>query len=164
MISRFSSLFHHHQPQQVSFPSHPKVRSRVALCNIAYTLPNMQNKVSLTYMTAMMSRTQELLTKIHIICVEIRDIRRTGQKQYIKTPFKGRDRGNPQTTDKCYSNPPHKEEEQDKTPDCSHTASTPSSPSSLPTDNSDTQTRCAGEEVSSPATISINTSLTISSP
>ena len=99
-----------------------------------------------------MSRTQELLTKIHTICVEIRDIKRTSQKQSIKTPFKGQDKDNPQTTGNCYSSPPHKEEAQVDKPDCSHTASTSPSPSSPPIDNSDTRTRCVGEEASSPAT------------
>ena len=83
-----------------------------------------------------LSRTQELLTKIRTICVEICDIKRTSQKQYIKTPFKGQSRDSPQTTDRCYSNPPHKEEEQDKRPDCSHMASTSPSPSSPPTGSS----------------------------
>ena len=98
-----------------------------------------------------MSRTQELLTKIRTICVEIRDIKRTSQKQYIKTPFKGQDRDNPRMTSRCYNNLPHKEEEQGDKPDCSHTASTSPSLSSPPTDSSDTRKRCAGEEASSPA-------------
>ena len=97
------------------------------------------------------SRTQELLTKIRTICVEIRDIKRTSQKQYIKTPFKGQDRDNLRTTGRNYSNPPHKEEEQDGKPDCSHTASTSSSLASPPTDNSDSRRHYAGEEASSPA-------------
>ena len=88
------------------------------------------------------SRTQELLTKIHTICVEIRDIKRTSQKQYIKTPFKGQDKDNPQTTDKCYNTPPHKEEEQGGRPGYSHMVSTSPSPSSPPTDSSDTQRYC----------------------
>ena len=83
-----------------------------------------------------LSRTQELLTKIRTICVEIRDIKRTSQKQYIKTPFKGQDRDNLQTTDRSYSNPPRKEEEQDDKPDYSHTASTSPFLASLPTDSS----------------------------
>ena len=99
-----------------------------------------------------LSRTQELLTKIRTICVEIRDIKRTSQKQYIKTPFKGQDKDNPRRTDRSYNNPPHKEEEQDDRPDYSHTASTSLSLSSPPTDNSDIQKCCAGEEASSPAT------------
>ena len=99
-----------------------------------------------------MSRTQELLTKIRTICVEICDIKRTSQKQCIKTPFKGQDKGNPQTTDRCYSSPPHKEEEQDNKPDYSHTASTSSSPCSPPTDSSDIQKHHAREEASSPTT------------
>ena len=99
-----------------------------------------------------MSRTQELLTKIRTICVEIRDIKRTSQKQYIKTPFKGQDRDNPRTTDRSYSSPPHKEEEQDGKPDYFHTASTSPSLASPPTDSSDIQRRYAGEEASSPAT------------
>ena len=74
--------------------------------------------------TAGLSQTQELLTKIRTICVEIRDIKRTSQKQYIKTPFKGQDRDSPRTTDRSYNSPPRKEEEQDDKPDCSHTAST----------------------------------------
>ena len=98
-----------------------------------------------------MSRTQELLTKIRTICVEIRDIKGTSQKQYIKTPFKGQDRDNPRTTDRSYNNPPHKEEGQDGKPDCSHTASTSPSLSSPPTDSSDIRRRYAGEEASSPA-------------
>ena len=100
----------------------------------------------------LVSQTQELLTKIHTICVEIHDIKRTSQKQYIKTPFKGQDKGSPQTTDRNYSNPPHKEEEQGGKQDCSHMASTSPSPSSPPTGSSCTRTRCAGEEASSPAT------------
>ena len=99
-----------------------------------------------------MSRTQELLTKIRAICVEIRAIKRTSQKQCIKTPFKGQDKDSPQTTGRCYSNPPHKEEAQDDKPGCSHTASASLSPSAPPTGNSDTRTCCAGEEASSPAT------------
>ena len=100
----------------------------------------------------LMSRTQELLTKIRTLSVEIRDIKRTSQKQYIKTPFKGQDRDSLQTTSRCYSNPLHKQEERDGKPDCSHTALTSSSPSSPPTGSSCTQTRCAEEEASSPAT------------
>ena len=99
-----------------------------------------------------LSRTQELLTKIRTICVEIRDIKRTSQKQYIKTPFKGQGRDSPQTTDRSYNSPPRKEEEQDGKPDYSHTASTSPSLSSPPIDNSGTRRRCAGEEASSPAT------------
>ena len=103
-------------------------------------------------MMRVVSQTQELLTKIHTICVEIRDIRRTSQKQYITTPLKDRDKDSPKTTDNCYSSPPHKEEVQDDKPDCSHTASTSLSLSSPPTDSSDIRTRCVGEEASSPAT------------
>ena len=99
-----------------------------------------------------LSRTQELLTKICTICVEIRDIKRTSQKQYIRTPFKGQDKDNPQTTGRYYSNPPHKEEEQDGKLDYSHTVSTSLSPSSPPTGSSCTRMRCEGEEASSPAT------------
>ena len=99
-----------------------------------------------------MSRTQELLTKIRTICVEIHDIKRTSQKQYIKTPFKGQDRDNLQTTGRSYNSPPRKEEERDDKPDCSHTASAPPSLVSPPTGNSGTQKRYAGEEASSPAT------------
>ena len=102
------------------------------------------------YRGFIVSRTQELLTKIHTICVEIHDIKRSSQKQYIKTPFKGQDKGNPQTTDRNYNSPPHKEEVQDEKPDYSHMASASPSPSSPPTDSSDTQTCCAGEEASSP--------------
>ena len=98
-----------------------------------------------------MSRTQELLTKIRTICVEIRNIKRTSQKQYIKTPFKGQGRDSPQTTNRSYNNPPHKEEGQDDKPDCSHTASTSPFLASPPTDNSGNQRRYAGEEASSPA-------------
>ena len=47
-----------------------------------------------SYITSM-SQTQEWLTKIHTICVEIRNIKRTSQKQYIKTPFKGQGKNNP---------------------------------------------------------------------
>ena len=97
------------------------------------------------------SRTQELLTKIHTICVEIRDIKRTSQKQYIKTPFKGQDKDNPQTTDKSYNNPPRKEEEWGDKPDCSHMALASPSLSSPPTDGSGIRRRYAGEEASSPA-------------
>ena len=45
--------------------------------------------------TEAVSRTQELLTKIRTICVEIRDIKGTSQKQYIKTPFKGQGKDSP---------------------------------------------------------------------
>ena len=107
--------------------------------------------LSLSLITRL-SRTQELLTKIRTICVEIRDIKRTSQKQYIKTPFKGQDKDSPQTTDRSYNNPPHKEEEQGGRPDCSHKVSTLPSLSSPPTDSSDTRRRCVGEEDSSPAT------------
>ena len=82
------------------------------------------------------SQTQELLTKIHTICVETHNIKRTSQKQYIKTPFKGQGKDSPQMTDRCYNSPPHKEEEQDSKPDYSHMASTSPSPSSPPTDSS----------------------------
>ena len=82
------------------------------------------------------SQTQELLTKIHTICVKIRDMKRTSQKQYIKTPFKGWGKDSPQTTDRYCNSPPHKEEEQDGKPDCSHTASTSPFPSSPPIGNS----------------------------
>ena len=83
--------------------------------------------------------------------VEIRDIKRTSQKQFIKTPFKGQGKDSPRSTGRCYRNPPHKEEERDDKPDCSHTALTSFFPSFPPTDNSDTRRRYAGEEVSSPA-------------
>ena len=36
-----------------------------------------------------MLQTQELLTKIRTICVEIHNIKSTSQKQFIKTPSKG---------------------------------------------------------------------------
>ena len=98
-----------------------------------------------------MSRTQELLTKIRTICVEIRDIRRTSQKQFIETPFKGWDRDSPQTTNRSYNNPPRKEEGQDDRLDCSHTASTSPFLASPPTDSSGSRKRYAGEEASSPA-------------
>ena len=98
-----------------------------------------------------LSRTQELLTKIRTICVEIRDIKGTSQKQYIKTPFKGQDRDSPQMTNRSYNNPPRKEEGQDDRPDCSHMASTSPFLASPPTDSSDSQRRYAGEETSSPA-------------
>ena len=111
----------------------------------------LRNK-KITSFSFIVSQTQKLLTKICTICVEIHDIKRTSQKQYIKTPFKGQDKDSPQTTDKCYNNPPHKEEEQDNKPGYSHTASTSSSLSSPPTGSSDTRTLCAGEEASSPAT------------
>ena len=97
------------------------------------------------------SRTQELLTKIRTICVEIRDIKGTSQKQYIKTPFKGQDKDSLRTTGRNYNNPPRKEEEQDDKPDYSHMASASPSLSSPPTDSSDSRRRCAGEEASSPA-------------
>ena len=99
-----------------------------------------------------MSRTQELLTKIRTICVEIRDIKRTSQKQCIKTPFKSRDKDSPQRTNKRYNNPPRKEEERDDKPDCSHAASVSPSLASPPTDSSGTQKHYVGEEASSPAT------------
>ena len=98
-----------------------------------------------------MSRTQELLIKIRTLCVEIHDIKRTSQRQYIKTPFKGPDRDSLQTTDRNYNSPPHKEEERDNKPDCSHTALTSSFPSFPPIDSSDTRKHYAGEEASSPA-------------
>ena len=46
-------------------------------------------------MGGFVSQTQELLTKICTICVEIHNIKGTSQKQYIKTPFKGQDKDNP---------------------------------------------------------------------
>ena len=98
-----------------------------------------------------MSRTQELLTKIRTICVEIRDIKGTSQKQYIRIPFKDQGKDSPRRTDKSYNNPPRKEEEQDGKLDCSHTASTSPSLASPPTDSSDSQRCYAGEEASSPA-------------
>ena len=98
------------------------------------------------------SRTQELLTKIRTICVEIRDIKRTSQKQYIKTPFKGQDKDSLRTTNRSYNSPPRKEEEQDDKPDYSRTASASPSLSSPPIGNSDIRRHCAGEEASSPTT------------
>ena len=98
----------------------------------------------------MLSRTQELLTKIRTICVEIHDIKGTSQKQYIKTPFKGQGKDSPQRTDRSYNNPPRKEEEQDGRPDCSHMASTSPFLASPPTDSSGSRKRYAGEEASSP--------------
>ena len=98
-----------------------------------------------------LSRTQELLTKIRTICVEIRDIKGTNQKQYIETPFKGRDKDSPQKTNRSYNNPPRKEEGQDDKPDYSHTASTSPFLTSPPTDSSGNRKRYAGEEASSPA-------------
>ena len=98
-----------------------------------------------------MSRTQKLLTKICTICVEIRDIKRTSQKQCIKTPFKGQGRDSPRTTDRSYNSPPHKEEEQDDKPDCFHMASTSPFLASPPTDSSGNRKRYAGGEASSPA-------------
>ena len=88
---------------------------------------------------------------IRTICVEIRDIKRTSQKQYIETPFKGQGRDSPQTTGRNYSNPPHREEAQDGKPDCSRTASTSPFLASPPTDSSGIQKCYAGEEASSPA-------------
>ena len=98
----------------------------------------------------MLSRTQELLTKIRTICVEICDIKRTSQKQYIKTPFKGQDKDSLRTTNRSYNSPPRKEEERDDKPDCSHTASTSPSLASPPTDSSGIQKRYAGEEAVRP--------------
>ena len=99
-----------------------------------------------------LSRTQELLTKVHTLCVEIHDIKRTSQKQFIKNPFNGPDKGSHRMIGRCYKNPPHKEEEQDDKPDCSHMALASSFPSFPPTGSSDTRRHYAGEEASSPAT------------
>ena len=113
---------------------------------------NTRSKERQTDKQITLSRTQELLTKIRTICVEIRDIKRTSQNQCIKTPFKGQDKDSLRLTGKCYRNPPYKEEEWDGRPGCSRTASASFSLTSPPIDSSDTQTHYAGEEASSPAT------------
>ena len=91
-----------------------------------------------------------MLTKICTICVEIRNIKRTSQKQFIKTPFKGQGKDSLQLTDRSYSSPPHKEEERDDKLDCSHTALASFVPSFPPTNSSDIRRHFAGEEASSP--------------